>query len=71
MMRRKMSSSKTGCAKCKRKSLMNVKCKCNKTFCFGCRQPEDHECSFDFKVEYQEKLKKDNPVIESEKLTKI
>jgi predicted nucleic acid binding AN1-type Zn finger protein len=66
-----MSVSKSGCAKCKRKSLMSVTCKCNKTFCFGCRQPEDHECSFDFKLAHQEKLKKENPLVLGEKLEKV
>lgn len=66
-----MNASKSGCAKCKRKSLMNVKCKCEKVFCFGCMHPEDHNCSFDYKAEFQEKLRKDNPVIVSEKLAKI
>ena len=66
-----MSTSKNGCAKCKRKSLMNVKCKCEKTFCFGCRYPEDHDCSFDYKNEGRINIQKLNPVIQSEKINKI
>lgn len=66
-----MSTSKLGCAKCKRKSYLNSKCKCEKTYCLTCRQPEVHECSFDYRAEFQEKLKKENPVITSEKVVKI
>lgn len=66
-----MNTSKPGCAMCKRKSLMNVKCKCDKTFCFDCRAPEDHECTFDYRAEFQEKLKKENPVVIPRKLAKL
>jgi AN1-like Zinc finger len=66
-----MSSSKSGCAKCRRKTMMTIKCKCEKTFCFECRYPEDHECSFDFRADQKEKLRRDNPVVISEKLEKL
>lgn len=66
-----MNASKSGCAKCKKKTLLNTECKCKKTFCLKCRAPEDHACSFDYQAEFQEKLKRDNPVIVGEKLEKV
>ena len=66
-----MSISKTGCAQCKKKTLMVIKCKCNKTVCFSCRYPEDHSCSFDYKAEGEILLKKQNPVVVSSKIDKI
>ena len=66
-----MNTSKSGCAHCKRKTLNNTVCKCEKVVCLTCRQPEVHSCSFDYKAEFQQKLIKENPVIVTEKLTKI
>ena len=66
-----MNSLKSGCANCKRKALVKVTCKCSKTLCLTCRQPEDHGCSFDYISDFQEKLKKENPIVVNEKLTKI
>jgi hypothetical protein len=48
-----------------------VKCKCEKTLCFGCRFPEDHKCEFDYKKENAEVLKKQNTLVVSSKTEKI
>lgn len=66
-----MSTKSHGCVKCKRKSPLNMMCKCQKIVCISCRYPELHDCSFDFQKEGQEKLMKENPLIQCEKLEKI
>lgn len=65
-----MSSSKK-CSECKRKTPMCVTCKCERTLCFECRYPEDHECTFDYRAEQKEKLVTENPVVKTEKLQKV
>lgn len=66
-----MSSSATGCIQCKKKSLLNMKCKCDKMVCMTCRYPDKHGCSFDYTKEQQKKLEKENPVVSGEKLQKV
>lgn len=66
-----MNASKSGCATCKKKTLLIAKCKCDKTVCLSCRAPEDHSCSFDYKSEFQVKLTKENPLVTNEKIAKI
>jgi len=66
-----MNASKSGCANCKKRTLLTLKCKCDKTVCLSCRAPEDHSCSFDYKAEFKVKLTKDNPLIVNEKVVKI
>jgi predicted nucleic acid binding AN1-type Zn finger protein len=46
-------------------------CPCKGSFCIKCRVPELHNCTFDFKLENQLRLTKDNPVIVGEKVGKI
>lgn len=66
------NKSKTGsqnrCAKCLKKSHMLIKCSCELQFCLSCRFPDQHECSYDFKKERDEKLRKENPPISAEKI---
>ncbi len=66
-----MNSLKSGCANCKRKALVKVTCKCQKVLCLTCRQPEDHGCTFDYKDEFQQKLRKENVLVVAEKVVKI
>jgi hypothetical protein len=66
-----MNTIRTGCQQCRRKTTFNVKCKCEKTLCFGCRFPEDHTCTFDYKKENAEVLKKQNALVVSSKTEKI
>jgi hypothetical protein len=71
LQRRKMNASRSGCANCKKKTLLIAKCRCDKTVCLSCRAPEDHKCSFDHKAEFKLKLDKENPLIVNEKIAKI
>jgi len=59
------------CQNCKRKSLIKILCKCDKTVCINCRYPEKHTCVFDFKKEGKELLQKNNPVVIGEKLDRV
>jgi hypothetical protein len=63
------------CENCKKKvNLMTFECKCNfKILCINCKLPESHLCqSMDkFKEEAKNTLKKNNPIVISEKLIKI
>ena len=29
---------------------MSFSCKCNRVFCLACKNPESHNCTFDFKL---------------------
>ena len=66
-----MSTEQRGCQNCKRKTLMKVECRCKLVVCFNCRDPELHQCNFDYHNEAKEKIKKDNPAIIAEKIVKI
>lgn len=60
------------CLVCKKKlGLLGFQCKCSGNFCSAHRHAEQHNCSYDYKKEYREKLIKANPIIETEKIIKI
>lgn len=46
-------------------------CYCKKIFCTNHKDPGKHLCIFDFKSSQREKLKHENPLITSSKITKI
>ena len=47
------------CKVCKKRQLITIKCKCNKTFCLKHRLPSQHDCKFDYKKMGQEQLKEE------------
>lgn len=59
------------CNNCNKKikSLLPLKCKCEKYYC-GLHKL-DHGCDFDYKKEYQEVLEKENPVVKHDKLERV
>lgn len=61
------------CEQCKKKlGLLGIKCKCGKDLCITHIAYEAHTCSFDYKSEAIERLKKDIDVGKlNEKLEKI
>jgi len=68
----KKKSKKKRCLKCKKKlGVMPFNCKCGNLFCSGCRHPESHECTFDFKTEAKEQLERQNPIIKFNKINPI
>lgn len=46
-------------------------CKCLKHLCLQCRYPEDHGCTYDYKEEGKDMLRKQNPLIVADKIVKI
>lgn len=57
------------CFNCQKKiKLIPFKCKCEHDFCLKCKDSLDHNCQFDYKKEFKEKLTKLNPVIAPDKL---
>lgn len=61
------------CFECNKKIQlgMEIKCKCEQYFCMKHKFPEDHNCSFNFKLRGQELLTKKNPIIIGDKINKI
>jgi hypothetical protein len=58
---------------CKKKIKLyqQIECKCKLFFCVSHRCPSIHICKFDYKHEMREKIKKENPQIICDKITKI
>lgn len=65
------SSKSSRCVACRKKTIILVPCKCSEQFCLHCRQPEDHNCKFDYSEHWKQKLTKDNPSVVGEKVSKI
>jgi hypothetical protein len=58
--------------KIKKVGIIQFPCKCEyKKLCIKCRLPCDHNCSYDCKKEWKEKLEKNLPIIIGDKLTKV
>ena len=53
-----MSQQQRRCEKCNKKLIMEYKCKCEKLFCITHLHAEEHSCTFNYKQQYQELLKK-------------
>jgi hypothetical protein len=49
------------CKNCRKKSLIEYKCRCELIFCLGCLPFYNHNCSFDHKGNKREQLEKENP----------
>jgi predicted nucleic acid binding AN1-type Zn finger protein len=67
--------NKNACTMCQIKlSLLQMttgKCRCENVYCMKHRMPENHECTYDFKLNGKEELKKQNPSVLRPKLEKI
>jgi hypothetical protein len=60
------------CTICRKKlGLLPLKCRCTSSFCSEHIVAEEHSCSFDYKKEQEEKLKKAMPVLGNHKLERI
>lgn len=45
------------CPTCgKKPNMLGIVCKCGGKFCMEHRMPEEHQCTYDFKTQYREKL---------------
>ena len=59
------------CYKCNKKTLFLFDCRCENKFCSKCKQPEIHDCTFDYKKYAKDKLKINNPLVSNIKVNKI
>ena len=58
----------TRCSECSKKlGLIEYKCKCGKLFCISHLHAESHKCTYDYKSECKEQLKKTNEIVISDK----
>ena len=63
---------KQRCFNCNKKlKLINYSCKCEHIFCIKCRLPENHKCTFNFKLNEKERLNKTLIKVVAEKVIKI
>jgi predicted nucleic acid binding AN1-type Zn finger protein len=46
------------CEKCRKKLVIEYKCKCEKIFCITHLHAEEHDCTFDYKEKAHAELKK-------------
>ena len=59
------------CLVCNKKlGLLPFNCKCGAVTC-STHRGLGHECTFDYRAEARERLRKENPVVAAEKLTRI
>lgn len=68
----KPKKKKKKCSFCKNKlTLINFKCRCEKTFCLSCKNPETHNCTYNY-VNHSKKLLENNLVkVQNAKITQI
>ncbi|KAI7814229.1 AN1-type zinc finger protein 6 [Triplophysa rosa] len=63
---------KNRCFTCRKKvGLAGFGCRCGLLFCSVHRYSDIHSCSFDYKADAAEKIRKENPVVVGEKIKKI
>ncbi|KAM9461740.1 AN1-type zinc finger protein 6 isoform 1-T2 [Clarias gariepinus] len=68
----KSKPKKNRCFTCRKKvGLTGFDCRCGNVFCGVHRYSDLHNCTFDYKADAAEKIRKENPVIVGEKITKI
>uniref|UniRef100_A0A7N6F8H4 Zinc finger, AN1-type domain 6 n=1 Tax=Anabas testudineus TaxID=64144 RepID=A0A7N6F8H4_ANATE len=56
---------------CKKVGLTGFDCRCGNMFCSIHRYTDIHKCTFDYKADAIEKIRKENPVIVGEKIQRI
>lgn len=58
---------------CKRKLglLDDIACKCGLSFCTHHRFSGDHACTYDYRAEHMERLRRENPKVVKDKIDKI
>ena len=59
------------CDICKKHRPIILKCRCGCNYCLKHRYIENHNCKFDYKNFEREKIRKENPIIVKDKITKI
>lgn len=68
-----MKKKRCGLESCNKKLRITntYECKCGLFFCRQHSFANEHNCSWDYKKEWEEKFKKENPVVQSLKVRKI
>ncbi len=59
------------CDECHKKSYIMVRCMCGNNYCLSHKYPDSHNCTFDHRKVFRERLERNNPKIEAEKIKKI
>ena len=59
------------CDICKKHRLIILECKCGGNYCLKHRYTDYHNCIFDYINFEREKIRKENPVVVKDKITKI
>ncbi|XP_017333852.1 AN1-type zinc finger protein 6 isoform X4 [Ictalurus punctatus] len=68
----KSKPKKNRCFTCRKKvGLTGFDCRCGNVFCGVHRYSDVHNCTFDYKADAAEKIRRENPVIVGEKIAKI
>ncbi|XP_066557604.1 AN1-type zinc finger protein 6 [Amia ocellicauda] len=68
----KPKQKKNRCFLCRKKvGLTGFDCRCGNLFCGVHRYSDIHNCTFDYKADAAEKIRKENPVVVGEKIQKI
>ncbi|XP_058257190.1 AN1-type zinc finger protein 6 [Hemibagrus wyckioides] len=68
----KSKPKKNRCFTCHKKvGLTGFDCRCGNMFCGVHRYSDVHNCTFDYKADAAEKIRKENPVVVGAKITKI
>ncbi|XP_026860285.2 AN1-type zinc finger protein 6 isoform X2 [Electrophorus electricus] len=68
----KSKPKKNRCFTCRRKvGLTGFGCRCGNLFCGVHRYSDLHSCTFDYKADAAQKIRKENPVIVGERIKKI
>ena len=62
---------KKKCDNCEKRSLIVETCKCNNSYCLYCLPAFNHHCIFDYLEEKRNILRKENPLIISQKVDYI
>jgi len=60
------------CLTCRKKvGLLGFECRCGGLFCGTHRYSDKHDCSFDYREMGAQEIRKNNPVVVSEKIKKL
>lgn len=68
----KPKQKKNRCFMCRKKlGLTGFECRCGNVYCGVHRYSDVHNCSYNYKADAAEKIRKENPVVVGEKIQKI
>lgn len=68
----KPKQKKNRCLMCRKKvGLTGFECRCGNVYCGVHRYSDVHNCSYNYKADAAEKIRKENPVVVGEKIQKI